>query len=47
VGKHFSVMKLKSMFKENDANFIPDWLRADCYEGAYYQLVNSNPTNPA
>ena len=47
VGKDFSVMKLKSMFKENDANFIPDWLRADCYEGAYYQLINSNPVNPA
>lgn len=38
IGKEYGVVKLKSMFKENDANFIPDWLRADCYEGAYYKL---------
>ena len=40
VGKEYGVHKLKTMFKENDTNFIPDWLRADCYEYAYYELKN-------
>lgn len=39
IGKQYGVMKLKNIFKENDTNFIPDWLRADCYEGAYYKLA--------
>lgn len=38
IGKEYGIVKLKGMFKENDANFIPDWLRADCYECAYYHL---------
>jgi hypothetical protein len=39
IGKEYGAMKLKSIFKEDGTNFIPDWLRADCYEGAYYKLV--------
>jgi len=38
IGKEYRAMKLKNIFKEDDTNFIPDWLRADCYEGAYYKL---------
>lgn len=33
------LIKLKSLFKEDQPNFIPEWLRADCYEGAYYRLA--------
>lgn len=35
----YGIHKLKGIFKEDQPNFIPDWLRADCYEGAYYRLV--------
>ena len=39
VGRQYSLIKLKTLFKQNEANFIPDWLRAACYEGAYKKLL--------
>lgn len=39
IDKQYGVMKLKNIFKEDGTNLIPDWLRADCYEAAYYKLV--------
>ena len=42
IGKQCGVIKLKSEFKENDNNFLPDWLRADCYEYHYYQLKDKS-----
>lgn len=39
IGKEYSLLKIKNFFKEDMGNFIPDWLRADCYEGAYYRLL--------
>jgi len=47
VGKEYGIVKLKSIFKEEDTNFIPDWLRADCYEGAYYRLVAERENDQA
>lgn len=47
ISKEYGVVKLKSLFKEESTNYIPDWLRADCYEAAYYQATNSSPIDPA
>ncbi len=40
ISREYGLTKLKTIFKEEQQNFIPDWLRADCYEGAYYELKN-------
>ncbi|NBP57116.1 hypothetical protein EBU71_11405 [bacterium] len=40
ISKEYGLVKLKTIFKEDQQNFIPDWLRADCYEAAYYQLIS-------
>lgn len=45
ISKQYSVVKLKSLFKEDSTNYIPDWLRADCYEAAYYKATNSSPVD--
>ena len=39
IERQYGLMKLKGIFKEDQENFIPDWLRADCYEGAYKKLL--------
>ena len=39
IQNQYGIHKLKGIFKEDEPNYIPDWLRADCYEGAYYRLV--------
>ena len=47
IERQYGIHKLKGIFKEDQPNFIPDWLRADCYEGAYYRLVMERENDPA
>ena len=47
IQNQYGIHKLKGIFKEDQINFIPDWLRADCYEGAYYRLVAEKENDKA
>ena len=47
IERQYGPMKLKGIFKEDSENFIPDWLRADCYEGAYKKLLMEKENDKA
>lgn len=43
IGGERSLSSLLWHFKENELNFLPDWLRADLFEHFYYQLLSQHP----
>jgi hypothetical protein len=45
IERQYGLMKLKSLFRGHQENFVPDWLRADCYEGAYKKLLLEKEEN--